>query len=1127
MGFDAGAITAHLKLDREEFDEELDEVKADAQEVEDKPIEVKATLDKDEFDAGVEEIDEERDRQEADPIELKVELDGEEAVAEAAATREEVDEALGKDPVITPEIDGAPVIAEAAAVREAVGEELSKPAGPKVPSLIKALLGEGVTQNELPSALKSLGFSPSETRDMVEGLQASIAASLPQGAAAQAIVAGLLPSEAEYQRAMAEGIAGLETGIYDPFASDKKYSSAELGTGKFIWEDMGLSGPPGAGFRDLNGVSGGGPSFAEAVAAAGGGSIDGDVKTAAEEFADKWKQAAANDLRDAQYDIFQGIGGDGSSAVAGLGGAWSTLFMGKGGVEDQLRDWADKAGVDVGDTFIKSMSTAAMQAAEDEAGRGGAGGIFNGLLQKLVGGAGSALSGDIPSVGTLPGLSIFSSIIPALLQGVGIAGAGALAGTSIGLAGTATAVIPGIMDLLKGYDAYKAQQTYNASGGGLANFYALLGSDKGLSAGELSIGGAVGNVVNAIKPPPGISAQIDPQIVKFLNAVASALNGISGFGQTAVTAMSGFFGQIDKALTGGGFSTFVSDMTKDVGPIMDDFGTFILNGASAFSKFLEVFGGAPAQAVGSWFDRVSGDLSSWLGNLHITPGEMQNVSNAFNLLGAALDTVWHAGEKLEPIGAFILPILTNAIQGLTRFIDLIPVPVIAAIGLGLLAWGAATNPIVALALAILGVGEAIQLLDPAKLKPLTDAQLIGAQKAVVGGPGVTDADKVDLQLVDQHGLTNAQLAAAAKAAWRQMWAKPASGQIGPPVPGAPGSPNTPAQYGPLRTAQSSNTNQNAWGGPNSIYGRDIRPAVDDVGGFFKSANTDLTNWTRNFTKTISDFSSDTVPHALDAVRTGISDWITNSLPHAFDNTRNTVAHGLDDITGGVSNFVTNSIPHAFDTIRSAIANFFTESLPHAFVPSGPAVITGLHGITTGVESFLTNTLPHALGSVTSAISSWVTTSVPKAFDGMGRAISGAFSGAGSWLAGVGKSIINGLIGGINSAINFANSHDPSIFGFSLYPKMKDIPTFDNGGWVGGPPGAPQLAIVHGGEFVQSRAMLSNGGAGGHSISISVDARGATDPAATQAAAQAGAMAAIPALRRALNRSSAANLAVAS
>lgn len=73
-------------------------------------------------------------------------------------------------------------------------------------------------------------------------------------------------------------------------------------------------------------------------------------------------------------------------------------------------------------------------------------------------------------------------------------------------------------------------------------------------------------------------------------------------------------------------------------------------------------------------------------------------------------------------------------------------------------------------------------------------------------------------------------------------------------------------------------------------------------------------------------------------------------------------------------------------------------------------------------------------------------------DLLGGALSGLFPAGGA--AGLGKSI-GGWFKGIGK-----------IFGFA------------EGGWVPGPPGAPQPAIVHGGEYVVSRAQLAAGGGGG-------------------------------------------------
>lgn len=70
----------------------------------------------------------------------------------------------------------------------------------------------------------------------------------------------------------------------------------------------------------------------------------------------------------------------------------------------------------------------------------------------------------------------------------------------------------------------------------------------------------------------------------------------------------------------------------------------------------------------------------------------------------------------------------------------------------------------------------------------------------------------------------------------------------------------------------------------------------------------------------------------------------------------------------------------------------------------------------------------------------------------------------------------GAIGGLINKIG--NIHMPSI----------SIPGFEDGGWVPGSAGSPQLAIVHGGEFVVSRDMMKNGttgavGGGGGNLAV--------------------------------------------
>lgn len=87
-----------------------------------------------------------------------------------------------------------------------------------------------------------------------------------------------------------------------------------------------------------------------------------------------------------------------------------------------------------------------------------------------------------------------------------------------------------------------------------------------------------------------------------------------------------------------------------------------------------------------------------------------------------------------------------------------------------------------------------------------------------------------------------------------------------------------------------------------------------------------------------------------------------------------------------------------------------------------------------------------------------------------------------WLVDFGRNLVKGIVKGIKEAPGAIR--DALI---SLVPggggtvdkilKYIGIPAFAEGGYVGGPVGAPQLAVVHGGEYVVSNAMQAAAGAG--------------------------------------------------
>ncbi len=99
----------------------------------------------------------------------------------------------------------------------------------------------------------------------------------------------------------------------------------------------------------------------------------------------------------------------------------------------------------------------------------------------------------------------------------------------------------------------------------------------------------------------------------------------------------------------------------------------------------------------------------------------------------------------------------------------------------------------------------------------------------------------------------------------------------------------------------------------------------------------------------------------------------------------------------------------------------------------------------------------------------------------------------SWLGSEWDRIWNGIKAAVSAAWNFLRPILDRISGAisSVVGGIRDIANapgkfgsqvahmfgFDAGGWVPGPPGAPQLAVVHGGEYVLSRDMISSVGRG--------------------------------------------------
>ena len=99
-----------------------------------------------------------------------------------------------------------------------------------------------------------------------------------------------------------------------------------------------------------------------------------------------------------------------------------------------------------------------------------------------------------------------------------------------------------------------------------------------------------------------------PGVVSFLGSVAKAAPSIMPFVNESTGVFSGFLNDLSRGMQSPGFKDFMTTMAGDVKPIMGQFATWTENVGMTFGKFLELFGGGPAAAVGSWADRTSARL---------------------------------------------------------------------------------------------------------------------------------------------------------------------------------------------------------------------------------------------------------------------------------------------------------------------------------------------------------------------------------------------------------------------------------------------------------------------------------------------------------------------------------------
>lgn len=214
----------------------------------------------------------------------------------------------------------------------------------------------------------------------------------------------------------------------------------------------------------------------------------------------------------------------------------------------------------------------------------------------------------------------------------------------------------------------------------------------------------------------------------------------------------------------------------------------------------------------------------------------------------------------------------------------------------------------------------------------------------------------------------------------------------------------------------------------------------------------------------------------------------------FTGLPGSIVTALGDIVGTIWAGLVGAATWVDDNVITPVVTFFT----------------GLPGAVASVLSGFIGTVFSGLTGAWSWIESNVYDPIVTGFSGLPGDIAKAISGAIGDLGGIATAIINALIGAINTAINFYDSHRPSILGVSLLPSIPDISPI--GGRASGGPVAAYKPYVVGEKgweiFVpdvagsvmsnrQSVAALSggstrSGSGGGATYNIEINGTGLTE-----------------------------------
>lgn len=376
----------------------------------------------------------------------------------------------------------------------------------------------------------------------------------------------------------------------------------------------------------------------------------------------------------------------------GFGGEQAALGPGRGfiDVESSVRDMADSA-ARVARTFDEFDLTFGREAVRlvdsvasvtaDVFGAGGGGNIIPGPLA-MLGNESELFGASMPrGLGRL-GLPLIAAGVP-VAGALGLALAGGVAGTTLGLAGTGAyglLAMGAIKDISTAYSAHHQLLKGTITHAQYEKAVATL-DPRAVAAAAGGLGSEFTKFNTQTIHP--LQSQIVGQIVGLVGHAGTALPAVTPFLHKSVGEMGGFLGHLGKNLSSPGFVSFMHTMTTDLGPVMKDFGETIFNTGHIVGDFLKLFAGGPARLVGEWFVHTSGELANFMDHAKLGSGFVHGMTVAFGDLEPVLQLVWTAAKKLAdalaPVGFVILHLVkVGAEWGLT-LIHLIPTNLITAV----------------------------------------------------------------------------------------------------------------------------------------------------------------------------------------------------------------------------------------------------------------------------------------------------------------------------------------------------------------------------------------------------------------------------------------------------------------